>query len=132
MAKRLYVGTRFYAVWVSDLFMRRVMDDGDWSLMCPDRCPGLPDCYGEAFEELYVKYEDEGRATRTVKARDVWSQMLQSQIETGTPYLLFKDACNRKSNQKHLGTIKSSNLCSEACPRFLCNSNSRVMTHSLQ
>ena len=103
----------FYALWIPDEFMRRVTDDDTWTLMCPDRCPGLSDVYGMDFDELYNKYEVEGRGSRTVKARDVWWKILDSQIETGTPYMLYKDACNMKSNQKNLGTIKSSNLCTE-------------------
>lgn len=101
----------FYALWVPDLFMRRVEADGVWSLMCPDQCKGLPDVWGERFDELYQRYEAEGRFVRQVKAQELWFQILQSQIETGTPYMLFKDACNAKSNQQNLGTIKSSNLC---------------------
>ena len=93
--------------------MERVKEDGDWTLMCPDECPGLSDCYGQAFKELYCQYESEGRGKRTIKAQDLWKHIIESQIETGTPYLLFKDACNNKSNQKNLGTIKSSNLCCE-------------------
>ena len=103
----------FYALWTPDLFMERVSNNGDWTLMCPDECPGLSDCYGDKFKELYEKYESEGRGKRTIKAQELWSQILESQIETGTPYLLFKDACNNKSNQQNLGTIKSSNLCCE-------------------
>lgn len=103
----------FYAVWVSDLFMERVKTDGDWTLMCPDECPGLADVYGEQFKELYTKYESEGRGRKTVKAREIWYHILDAQMETGTPYILYKDACNEKSNQKNLGTIKSSNLCTE-------------------
>jgi ribonucleoside-diphosphate reductase alpha chain len=103
----------FYALWVPDLFMKRVQSNGDWTLMCPDECPGLADCYGEEFETLYEKYESEGRGKTTIPAQDLWSHILESQTETGTPYLLFKDHCNRKSNQKNLGTIKSSNLCCE-------------------
>lgn len=103
----------FYALWIPDLFMQRVKDDGNWTLMCPNECPGLADCYGEEFEALYTKYEQEGRGRHTVKAQDVWFKILESQIETGTPYMLYKDAANKKSNQKNLGTIKSSNLCTE-------------------
>ncbi len=103
----------FFAIWTPDLFMKRVEEDGDWSLMCPNECPGLYDCYGEKFEKLYAKYEKEGKARRTVKAREIWSKILESQIETGTPYILYKDASNEKSNQKNLGTIRSSNLCTE-------------------
>ena len=103
----------FYAMWVSDLFMERVKTNGDWSLFCPNECPGLPDCYGDEFKELYEKYEKEGRAKKTIKAQELWIQILESQIETGTPYICYKDASNRKSNQQNLGTIKSSNLCTE-------------------
>ena len=101
----------FTALWIPDEFMRRVESGGDWSLMCPDECPGLSDAYGEAFDELYRKYESEGKARRTLPAQTVWKAILKSQSETGTPYMLYKDACNSKSNQKNLGTIKSSNLC---------------------
>ncbi|EMR02992.1 ribonucleoside-diphosphate reductase subunit alpha [Cesiribacter andamanensis] len=103
----------FYALWTPDLFMKRVEENGDWSLFCPNEAPGLADCYGEEFEKLYTKYEREGRARKVVKAQDLWFEVLESQIETGTPYMLFKDHANRKSNQKNLGTIKSSNLCTE-------------------
>jgi ribonucleoside-diphosphate reductase alpha chain len=103
----------FYALWVPDLFMKRVKSAGVWTLMCPDECPGLSDVYGDKFEELYEGYEKEGKGRITMNARDLWYQILDSQQETGTPYLLYKDACNRKSNQKNIGTIKSSNLCTE-------------------
>ncbi len=103
----------FYALWVNDLFMKRVETDGEWSLMCPNKSPGLADCYGKKFEELYEKYEKEGRALKTLKARDLWFKIINSQIETGSPFMLYKDAANEKSNQKNLGTIKSSNLCTE-------------------
>lgn len=103
----------FYALWVPDLFMKRVEANGDWSLFCPHEAPGLHECWGEAFESLYEQYEKEGRARKTVKAQDLWFAVLDAQIETGTPYLLYKDAANRKSNQQNLGTIKSSNLCTE-------------------
>lgn len=103
----------FLALWVSDLFMKRVEEDGEWSLFCPNEAPGLPDCYGDEFEALYTKYEQEGRARRKMKARDLWGRIIESQIETGVPYMLYKDAANSKSNQKNLGTIKSSNLCTE-------------------
>ncbi len=103
----------FYALWIPDLFMKRVAQNADWTLMCPDACPGLSDCYGEKFEELYTKYESESKGIKTIKAREVWFKILDSQMETGTPYMLYKDACNLKSNQKNLGTIKSSNLCTE-------------------
>ncbi|MDQ3049653.1 MAG: ribonucleoside-diphosphate reductase subunit alpha [Bacteroidota bacterium] len=103
----------FYALWVSDLFMKRVEAEGDWSLFCPNESPGLADCYGKEFEELYERYEQQGKARKVVKARELWTAILESQIETGTPYMLYKDACNEKSNQKNLGTIKSSNLCTE-------------------
>jgi ribonucleotide reductase alpha subunit len=103
----------FYALWISDLFMERVMGNKVWSLFCPDKCPGLSDCHSEAFRELYSKYEDEGKFNKQINARDLWIKILDSQMETGTPYLLYKDAANAKSNQKNLGTIKSSNLCTE-------------------
>ncbi len=103
----------FYALWIPDLFMKRVEEEGTWSLFCPNEAPGLSDCYGAAFETLYTRYEQEGRQRRTIPARELWSAILESQIETGTPYMLYKDACNEKSNQKNLGTIKSSNLCTE-------------------
>jgi len=101
----------FYALWIPDLFMERVKADGGWTLMCPDECPGLADVYGDEFVKLYTRYENEGKGRQTVKARALWFQMLDAQMETGTPYILYKDACNRKSNQQNLGTIKSSNLC---------------------
>ncbi|MDQ3534305.1 MAG: ribonucleoside-diphosphate reductase subunit alpha, partial [Bacteroidota bacterium] len=103
----------FYALWISDLFMKRVENNEDWSLFCPNEAPGLADCYGDDFERLYEKYEREGRARKVIKAQDLWFEVLESQIETGTPYMLYKDAANKKSNQKNLGTIKSSNLCTE-------------------
>ncbi len=103
----------FFALWISDLFMKRVQDNGVWSLFCPNEAPGLSDCYGDEFEALYTRYEREGKARRQVKAQDLWFAILDSQIETGTPYMLYKDAANRKSNQKNLGVIKSSNLCTE-------------------
>ncbi|CEL99371.1 unnamed protein product [Vitrella brassicaformis CCMP3155] len=103
----------FYALWVPDLFMRRVESDGMWTLMCPNECMGLQDVWGEKFERLYEQYETEGRGRKQVQAQKLWFAILQSQIETGTPYMLYKDACNRKSNQQNLGTIKSSNLCTE-------------------
>jgi ribonucleoside-diphosphate reductase alpha chain len=103
----------FYALWVCDLFMKRVEANGDWSLFCPNEAPGLSECWGEEFVSLYEKYEREGRARKTVKAQELWFAILDAQIETGTPYLLYKDAANRKSNQQNLGTIKSSNLCTE-------------------
>lgn len=103
----------FYALWVSDLFMQRVEANEDWSLFCPHEAPGLADCWGKEFEELYTKYEKEGRQRRIVKAQELWFAVLDAQVETGTPYLLYKDAANGKSNQQNLGTIKSSNLCTE-------------------
>ena len=103
----------FYALWIPDLFMKRVEQNGEWTLMCPNECPGLSDCWGDAFEDLYTKYEREGKGRKTVKAQWLWGQVIESQIETGTPYMLYKDSCNRKSNQQNLGTIKSSNLCTE-------------------
>lgn len=103
----------FYGLWIPDLFMERVQTKGDWTLMCPDECPGLSDCYGDEFKELYERYEREGRGKKTISAHKLWFQILDSQIETGTPYMLYKDAANKKSNQQNLGTIKSSNLCTE-------------------
>lgn len=103
----------FYALWIPDLFMKRVKENGMWPLFCPNEAPGLAEVYGEAFEQLFIRYEEEGRARKTVKAQELWFAIVQSQIETGTPYMLYKDACNEKSNQKNLGTIKSSNLCTE-------------------
>ena len=131
----------FIALWIPDLFMKRVSQDGDWSLFSSDTAPGLADCYGEEFEQLYTRYEQEGRAIRTLPASKLWMAILKSQTETGTPYMLYKDACNKKSNQKNLGVIKSSNLCTEiieftdkdetavcnlaslALPRFVNNKN---------
>ncbi|CAM6111256.1 unnamed protein product [Calypogeia fissa] len=103
----------FYGLWIPDLFMKRVQLDGMWSLFCPNEAPGLADCWGEEFENLYTKYEAEGRARRVVQAQKLWFAILVAQVETGNPYMLYKDACNRKSNQQNLGTIKSSNLCTE-------------------
>ncbi len=103
----------FYAMWIPDLFMKRIENNESWSLFCPNEAPGLADCWGEDFERLYEKYEKEGRYRKQIKAQDLWFEILEAQIETGTPYMLYKDAANRKSNQKHLGTIKSSNLCTE-------------------
>ena len=103
----------FYAMWIPDLCMERVEADGDWTLMCPNECPGLSDAYGDEFKALYEKYEKEGKGRKTLKAQKIWFKILESQIETGTPYMLYKDAANIKSNQKNLGTIKSSNLCTE-------------------
>ena len=103
----------FFALWVPDLFMKRVESNGEWTLMCPNECPGLADVWGEKFEALYEKYEREGRGRKTVKAQKLWYSILEAQTETGTPYMLYKDACNRKSNQQNLGTIRSSNLCTE-------------------
>ena len=103
----------FYAMWVPDLFMRRVEEDTTWTLMCPNECPGLYDSHGEEFEKKYLDYESENKGRKTIKARELWEKILESQIETGTPYMLYKDAANRKSNQKNLGTIRSSNLCTE-------------------
>jgi len=103
----------FYALWIPDLFMKRVKENGDWTLMCPHECPGLSDTHSAEFEALYTKYETEGKGRKTIKAQDLWFKILESQIETGTPYMLYKDAANAKSNQQNLGTIKSSNLCTE-------------------
>ena len=103
----------FFAMWTSDLFMKRVEEDSHWTLMCPNECPKLCDVYGDEFETLYTSYEAAGKGRKTVKARELWEKILESQIETGTPYMMYKDAANRKSNQKNLGTIRSSNLCTE-------------------
>ncbi len=103
----------FYALWTPDLFMKRVEEDGQWSLFCPHECPGLADTYGAEFEALYTRYEQEGKAKKVIRAQDLWFAVLESQTETGSPYMLYKDAANEKSNQKNLGTIKSSNLCTE-------------------
>ena len=103
----------FYALWIPDLFMKRVKENGDWTLMCPHECPGLSETHSAEFEALYTKYEKEGKGRKTIKAQDLWFKILESQIETGTPYMLYKDAANAKSNQQNLGTIKSSNLCTE-------------------
>lgn len=103
----------FYALWIPDLFMKRVESNQDWSIMCPHDCPGLSDCWGEEFEALYEKYEQEGRFVKQVRAQVLWKAIIEAQVETGTPYMLYKDSCNRKSNQKNLGTIKCSNLCTE-------------------
>lgn len=103
----------FYAMWIPDLFMKRVEEDGNWTLMCPNECPHLFDTYGEEFEKLYTGYEQVGKGRKTIKARELWEKILEAQIETGNPYMLYKDAVNRKSNQKNLGTIRSSNLCTE-------------------
>lgn len=103
----------FYALWIPDLFMKRVEENGDWTLMCPHECPGLSDTFGAEFEALYTQYEAEGKGRKTIKAQDLWFKVLESQIETGTPYMLYKDAANSKSNQQNLGVIKSSNLCTE-------------------
>jgi ribonucleoside-diphosphate reductase alpha chain len=100
-------------MWTSDLFMKRVQENGKWTLMCPSECPGLYDVYGEEFEKMYIGYEEAGKGRKTIKAQELWEKILESQIETGTPYMLYKDAANRKSNQKNLGTIRSSNLCTE-------------------
>ena len=103
----------FYGLWVSDLFMQAVKDDGYWYLMCPDVCPGLSDAYGATFERIYNSYVNEEKFTKKMKARELWFKILDAQMETGTPYLLYKDSANLKSNQQNLGTIKSSNLCTE-------------------
>lgn len=103
----------FFALWIPDLFMQRVKENGEWTLMCPHECPGLSDVHSEEFVALYTKYEQEGKGRKTIKAQDLWFKILESQIETGTPYMLYKDAANSKSNQQNLGTIKSSNLCTE-------------------
>jgi ribonucleoside-diphosphate reductase alpha subunit len=117
----------FYAIWMPDLFMEKVKTNEDWCLFCPDECPGLADVYGKEFKELYIKYENAGKFKRKIKSRELWFKILDSQMETGTPYLCYKDAANHKSNQKNLGTIKSSNLCTEIiqysneCETAVCN-----------
>jgi ribonucleotide reductase alpha subunit len=105
----------FLAMWIPDLFMKRVKENGMWSLMCPDVCPGLHDTYGDNFETLYEAYEQQGKYVKQVPAQKLWFKMLESQIESGQPYMLYKDAVNRKSNQANIGVIKSSNLCTEIC-----------------
>jgi ribonucleoside-diphosphate reductase subunit M1 len=136
----------FYGLWTNDLFMKRVEEDGPWTLFCPNEAPGLADCWGEAFEEKYEAYEKLGKGKKTIKAQQLWFAILESQVETGNPYMLFKDACNRKSNQQNLGTIRSSNLCTEiieftspeetavcnlasiALPRFIVEANAASPT----
>ena len=118
----------FYAMWISDLFMKRVEADEDWTLFCPAEAPGLADVYGDEFEALYTRYEREGRGQKTIKAQKLWFQILDTQMETGTPYLLYKDPANAKSNQKNLGTIKSSNLCTEVI-QFLWNQNTELLRY---
>ena len=103
----------FYGLWTNDLFMKRVEENGKWTLMCPNECPGLSECWGEEFEALYTKYEKENKGKKTINAQQLWFAILEAQVETGNPYMLFKDACELKSNQQNLGTIKSSNLCTE-------------------
>merc|ERR1719514_14746 len=103
----------FYGLWIPDLFMQRVKDDKDWTFFCPHEAPGLQDVFGDEFKRLYEKYEQDGRGRKTIKAQQLWFKILESQMETGTPYMLYKDACNEKSNQKNLGTIRCSNLCTE-------------------
>ena len=103
----------FYGLWINDLFMQRVEENGEWSLMCPDECPGLAYCWGRDFDQLYMHYESDGKARKVVKAQQLWFAILEAQIETGNPYMLYKDTCNRKSNQQNLGTIRGSNLCTE-------------------
>jgi ribonucleoside-diphosphate reductase alpha chain len=103
----------FYAMWIPDLFMKRVQEDAHWTLMCPNECPGLFDIHSEEFDAKYLEFEEAGKGRKTIRARELWEKILESQIETGTPYMLYKDAANRKSNQKNLGTIRSSNLCTE-------------------
>lgn len=121
----------FYGLWIPDLFMKRVESSGDWTLMCPNECPGLHEVYGEEFDALYEKYEAEGKGRKTIKAQELWFKILESQIETGTPYMLYKDAANKKSNQKNLGTIKSSNLC-VAPETFLLTDKGNVKISELE
>lgn len=119
-AEELRARDLFLAMWVNDLFMERVSLDGDWCLMCPNESPGLTDVYGEEFRNLYTKYESEGRYKKKVKARDVWDKILESQIETGTPYMLYKDTINERSNQSNIGVIRSSNLCLDGNTKVRC------------
>jgi ribonucleotide reductase alpha subunit len=121
----------FYALWLPDLFMERVKTDGNWTLMCPDECPGLADVYGDDFVTLYEQYETSGKCRKTMKARDLWFQVLDAQMETGTPYLCYKDSANRKSNQQNLGTIKSSNLC-VAPETLILTDNGPIQIHKLK
>ena len=138
----------FYAMWTPDLFMKRVEADADWSFFCPNECPGLQDVHSAEFEALYASYEAQGLARKTMPARHVWDKIVEAQIETGTPYMLYKDAANSKSNQQNLGTIRSSNLCTEiieytakdevavcnlasiALPRFVDRTRARSTTTS--
>ena len=117
----------FYALWIPDLFMKRVKENAKWSYFCPNECPGLPDVYGDEFEALYAKYEEAGKARKVVNARDLWFKILDAQMETGTPYILFKDAANKKSNQKNLGTIKSSNLCVASDTYILTDKGNQII-----
>ena len=119
-AEELRARDLFLAMWTNDLFMERVDLDEDWSLMCPHECPGLTETYGQEFRELYTKYENEGRFKKVIKARDVWNKILESQIETGTPYILYKDSINEKSNQANIGVVRSSNLCLDGDTMVKC------------
>jgi len=119
-AEELRARDLFLALWTNDLFMERVDLDEDWSLMCPHECPGLTETYGQEFKDLYTKYEGEGRYKKVVKARDVWNKVLESQIETGTPYILYKDSINEKSNQANIGVVRSSNLCLDGDTMVKC------------
>merc|ERR1719247_1927942 len=120
----------FYALWIPDLFMERVKADGDWTLFCPHESPGLQDVYGAEFVALYERYEKEGKGRKTMKAQALWFKVLESQMETGTPYMLYKDACNEKSNQKNLGTIRCSNLCTEVV-QYTSKDVAKVVTRNL-
>lgn len=122
-AEELRARDLFLAMWTNDLFMERVDLDEDWSLMCPHECPGLTETYGKEFKELYVRYEAQGRYKKVIKARDVWNKILESQIETGTPYILYKDSINEKSNQENIGIIRSSNLCLDGDTMVKCRIN---------
>lgn len=119
-AEELRARDLFLAMWVNDLFMERVSLDGDWCLMCPNESPGLTEVYGDEFRTLYTKYESEGRYKKKVKARDVWDKILESQIETGTPYMLYKDTINERSNQSNIGIVRSSNLCLDGNTKVRC------------
>jgi len=113
----------FLSLWTNDVFMERVDLDEDWTLMCPHECPGLIDSYGEEFRKLYIHYEKSGYGKKTVKARELWNKILESQVETGTPYILYKDSINEKSNQSNIGVIKSSNLCLDGQTKVRCKLN---------
>lgn len=121
----------FLALWTNDVFMERVDLDEDWTLMCPHECPGLVEAYGDEFRELYTRYESNGWGKKTVKAREVWNKILESQVETGTPYILYKDSINEKSNQSNLGAVKSSNLCLDGDTKVICRIDGVEREHDM-